>query len=177
VAAADLPVAPFEVSRATPDLWPVARAARLRALAAEPDHFGVSLRSEETRTAGQWRQQLAQQSWFLARDRTDSAVAGLAVFYPDDTFPDGAPQLGAMWVDPGYRRRSVARALAEAVEDAARGAGAPALGLWVTAGNDQARDMYAHLGYALTGATKPAPRDPAVAMHRMIKRITPRGQL
>jgi GNAT superfamily N-acetyltransferase len=177
VAAADLPVTPFEVSRATPDLWPAARAARLRALAAEPEHFGVSLRSEETRTAGQWRQQLTQQSWFLARDRTDSAVAGLAVFYPDDTFPDGAPQLGAMWVDPVYRGRSVARALAAAVEDAAREAGAAALGLWVTAGNDRARDMYAHLGYALTGATKPAPRDPAVAMHRMIKQITPRRQL
>jgi GNAT superfamily N-acetyltransferase len=99
------------------------------------------------------------------------------VFYPDDIFPDGAPQLGAMWVDPVYRRRGVARVLAAAVEEAAREVGAGAVGLWVTAGNDRARDMYAHLGYALTGATKPAPRDPAVAMHRMIKRITPRCQL
>ena len=166
----DVPVSPFGVSRATPDQWRAARAARLRALAAEPDRFGVSLLSEEARTAGEWREQLAQQSWFLARHRADGAVAGLAVFYPDDTFPDGAPQLGAMWVDPVYRGRGVARELAVAVEEAAGEVGADAVGLWVTVGNDRARDVYAHLGYALTGATKPAPRDPAVAMHRMIKR-------
>jgi GNAT superfamily N-acetyltransferase len=172
----DLPVPPFGVSRAAPDQWPAARAARLRALAAEPERFGVSLLSEEARTAGEWREQLARQSWFLARHRPDGALAGLAVFYPDDTFPDGAPQLGAMWADPVYRRRGVARLLAVAVEDAARDAGADAVGLWVTAGNDHARDVYAHLGYVLTGATKPAPRDPAVAMQRMIKRIPPRCQ-
>jgi GNAT superfamily N-acetyltransferase len=173
---ADLPADIFEVSRAAPDEWPVARTARLRALGAEPERFGVSFGSEETRTAGEWRQQLTQQSWFLARHRPDSAVAGLAVFYPDDLFPDGAPQLGSMWVDPAYRRRGVAAALAAAVEDAARRSGADALGLWVTAGNDQARDVYTRLGYALTGATKPAPRNPAVEMQRMIKRITPRRQ-
>jgi GNAT superfamily N-acetyltransferase len=121
---ADLPGARFEVSRAAPDEWPAARAARLRALVAEPERFGVSSGSEETRTAGEWRQQLTGQSWFLARHRPDSAVAGLAVFYPDDLFPDGAPQLGSMWVDPAYRRRGVAGALAAAVEDAARRSGA-----------------------------------------------------
>jgi GNAT superfamily N-acetyltransferase len=170
----DLPASPFAVSRATPGQWSAARAARLQALAAEPERFGVSLLSEEARTDDEWREQLGRQAWFLAQHRTDGAVAGLAVFYPDDIFPDGAPQLGAMWVDPVYRRRGVARVLAVAVEDAAREAGADAVGLWVTIGNDRARDMYAHLGYALTGATKPAPRDPAVAMHRMIKRIAPR---
>jgi GNAT superfamily N-acetyltransferase len=168
---ADLPTARIEVNRATPDEWPVARAARLQALVAEPECFGVSFLSEETRTSDEWCQRLTWQSWFLARHRPDSAVAGLAVFYPDDLFPDGAPQLGSMWVDPAYRRRGVAGALAAAVEDAARRSGADALGLWVTAGNNQARDAYARLGYALTGATKPAPRDPAVEMHRMIKRI------
>lgn len=170
---ADRPAAGFEVSRAAPGEWAVARAARLRALAAEPERFGVSFRSEETRTAGEWRQQLTQESWFFARHRPDGAIAGLAVFYPEDLFPDGAPQLGSMWVDPAYRRRGVAGVLAAAVEEAARRSGADALGLWVTAGNDQAREVYTRLGYALTGATKPAPRDPAVAMHRMIKRITP----
>ena len=79
------------------------------------------------------------------------------------SFPDGAPQLGSMWVDPGYRRRGVAGALAAAVEDAARRSGADAIGLWVTAGNDQV-DVYTRLGYALTGATNPAPRDPAVGV-------------
>ena len=176
MSSADLPTASFEVSRAAPDEWPVARAARLRALVAEPERFGVSFLSEETRTADEWRQQLTQQSWFFARHRSDTAVAGLAVFYPDDLFPDGAPQLGSMWVDPAYRRRGVAGALAAAVEDAARRSGADAIGLWVTAGNDQVRDVYTRLGYALTGATKPAPRDPAVEMHRMIKRITPQRQ-
>jgi ribosomal protein S18 acetylase RimI-like enzyme len=78
-----------------------------------------------------------------------------------------------MWVDPACRGRGVAAALVAAVEDAAGEAGAAALGLWVTIGNDRARDVYARLGYVLTGATKPAPRDPAVAMHRMIKRFTP----
>jgi GNAT superfamily N-acetyltransferase len=173
---ADLPNDSFGVSRVTPDEWPVARAARLRALATEPERFGVSFGSEETRTADEWRQELTRQSWFLARHRPGSAVAGLAVFYPDDLFPDGAPQLGAMWVDPAFRHRGVAGALAAAVEDAARRSGADALGLWVTAGNDQARDVYTRLGYALTGATKPAPRDPAVQMRRMIKRITLRRQ-
>jgi GNAT superfamily N-acetyltransferase len=176
MSSADRPASLFEVSRATPDQWSVARAVRLRALAAEPERFGVSLLSEEARPADDWRQELARHSWFLARHRTDDAVAGLAVFYPDDTFPDGAPQLGAMWVDPVCRGCGVATALAAAVEDAARETGADTLGLWVTVGNDGARDVYVHLGYAPTGATKPAPRDPAVAMHRMIKRITPRCQ-
>jgi hypothetical protein len=56
MSSADLSAARFEVSRAAPGEWPVARAARLRALVAEPERFGVSLLSEETRTADEWRQ-------------------------------------------------------------------------------------------------------------------------
>jgi ribosomal protein S18 acetylase RimI-like enzyme len=175
VSSTDPPIATVEVKRADPDQWPVARAVRLGALVAEPERFGVSLLAEEARTPGDWRQQLARQSWFFARYRTDGAVVGMAVFYPDDIYPDGAPQLGSMWVDPACRGRGVARALVAAVEDAASEAGADALGLWVTIDNDRAQDVYARLGYARTGATKPAPRDPAVAMHRMIKRFPTRA--
>lgn len=173
MSSAEPPIATIEVSRADPDQWQLARTVRLRALVAEPKCFGVSLLSEEARTPGEWRDRLARQSWFFAHHGADGAVVGMAVFYPEDIYPDGAPQLGSMWVDPACRGRGVAAALAAAVEDAAGEAGAAALGLWVTIGNDRAQDVYARLGYALTGATKPAPRDPAVAMHRMIKRFTP----
>jgi len=164
------------VRRLEPDDWDLARALRLAALTADPRCFGEAYDAAAARDEGAWRAQLEDTAaWFAAYCDSSAGASpvGLAVFYPTDTYPDGAPQLGAMWVEQAWRRRGVAAALAAAVHDAARATGATAVGLWVTAGNDAARSAYRRLGYRETGATKPAPRDPAVPMHRMLRDVGP----
>ena len=165
-------VAGLRIGRLAPDDWPLARSLRLAALAADPEGFGGSYARDAALTGQQWRDDVERDLWMVARDQ-DGTPAGLAVLYPHDTFPDGAPQLGSMWVAPQWRGRGVARRLVTTITAEARRLGADALGLWVTAGNEQARGVYAKLGFHLTGAMKPAPRDPAVAMHRMLRRIDP----
>ncbi len=159
------------VVRLTPDEWAEARRLRIAALVEDPTCFGGSLAAEAAMTEQQWREDMARNSWLVARAE-DRSVA-VAVFFPHDTSPDGAPQLGSMWVIPEWRHRGVAAVLAAAIEREARGIGAAALGLWVTAGNDRARRFYLRLGYSPTGAWKLARREPTVPMERMVRPLRP----
>lgn len=161
----------MKVRRLAQDEWPFARALRLAALDADADCFGGSRAAAADLDENGWRAELDGDQWLVAC--AGSVPVGLVVFYPRDTSPDGAPQLGAMWVDPAWRRRGVAAVLEAEVRAAARSAGAAEVGLWVTDGNDTAREVYERLGYRATGATKPAPRDPAVLMHRMLRGTGP----
>ncbi len=164
------------VLRLTSQAWRTARAHRLRALATDPFCFGTSLDSHEAMTDSDWQIELSNHAWLFASISGAAEPVGLAVFYGDDVFPDGAPQLGAMWVEPRWRRIGVAAALSRAVEAHARDAGANAIGLWVTAENPTGMHVYQKLGYRLTGATKPAPRDPSVVMQRMVKAVGDTGR-
>ena len=101
------------VLRLTAQAWPTARAHRLRALATDPSCFGTSLGSHEAMTDSDWQVELATHAWFFASMSQRAGAVGLVVFYGDDVFPDGAPQLGGMWVDPRWRRYGVAAALSE----------------------------------------------------------------
>lgn len=159
----------IRIRRAAPDEWAVARAVRLRALMLEPDCFGGSLATDAALTEIAWRQEVTQSCWFLATHHAAAFPVGLAVFYENDTYPDGAPQLGAMWVEPSWRRGGVAARLVAAVEREARRAGAQVLGLWVTDGNDTAVEVYERLGYVSTSWRKPAPRGGTVMMRRMTR--------
>jgi GNAT superfamily N-acetyltransferase len=60
------------------------------------------------------------------------------------------PELGMALV-PSARGRGLGRALLEALVDAVRAAGAPAVSLSVEDGNDRARALYASLGFLAVG--------------------------
>ncbi len=159
----------ISIERAGPADWTLVRQLRLDALAAEPQWFGGAREHEAMMTEVQWRATLATDVWFIAR--TQHQAVGLVAFYPADTFPEGAPQLGAMWVHRSWRRRGVAGMLTAAVEATARRSGWDALGLWVTAANQRAVKVYQRLGYEASGDCKPAPRDPDVPMLRFVRRL------
>jgi GNAT superfamily N-acetyltransferase len=107
------------IERLTVQDWQEARSLRLQALATDPLRFGGSLDTDAALPDRRWMSALSEEAWFVAR--SGKVSVGLAVFYPNDTFPDGAPQLGAMWVTERYRGHGVASSLVSAVErEAAR---------------------------------------------------------
>jgi hypothetical protein len=67
----------------------------------------------------------------------------------------------------------VAAQLVGAVEQLGRQQGETSIGLWITPGNDAAERFYERLGYRHTGACKPAPKDPHIAMRRMRRDLRP----
>jgi ribosomal protein S18 acetylase RimI-like enzyme len=64
-----------------------------------------------------------------------------------------------MWVDPGFRRAGVARALVEAVMANAAALGKTRIVLHVVADNTGARDLYERMGFVATGRSVPYPHD------------------
>jgi ribosomal protein S18 acetylase RimI-like enzyme len=64
-----------------------------------------------------------------------------------------------MWVDPGFRRTGVGRALVEAVIARARAAGKRRVVLHVVADNTDARGLYERTGFVATGRSVPYPHD------------------
>lgn len=155
------------IRRLHPDEWGQLREIRLRALLHEPGAFGTARRHDLSLAEDDWRETLTVNAW-LAASTGQHAMDGIVAYFPTDTEPDGAPQLGSMWVHPRLRRSGLARRLCAAVVDLARGDGAEALGLWVIQGNRAASDIYHRLGFRASVDQKPAPRDPGVVMHRML---------
>jgi GNAT superfamily N-acetyltransferase len=147
--------------------WRDLRDARLRALAAEPDAFGTSWEADRQLTAAQWQETLTSNAWYRA-SADGASYDGIVALLLHDVEPDGAPQLGSMWVDPAHRHSGLARAMCTAVAEHARRAGARSLGLWLVVGNDAAERAYISFGFRYSGAEKPAPRDPSVVMRRMV---------
>jgi GNAT superfamily N-acetyltransferase len=151
--------------------WIRLRTIRLDALAAEPHAFGTARKHDLGWSREQWQATLSQNVWLRA-PTSFGAVQGVVAFFPTDTKPDGAPQLGSMWVAPSARGQGIARRLCDAVADLARAKGAERLGLWVVDGNQPATDVYFHLGFRASGESKPAPRAPHPVMHRMLLPLT-----
>jgi ribosomal protein S18 acetylase RimI-like enzyme len=67
----------------------------------------------------------------------------------------GVVHLYQMWVAPEHRMRGVGRALMDSAIAWARGIGASALILDVTAGNGPARRLYQRAGFTPSGEEKP----------------------
>jgi GNAT superfamily N-acetyltransferase len=162
---------PLTIERMAVSEWIRLRAIRLSALAAEPHAFGTARHHDLRWSREQWRETLSRNVWLRASTRA-GAIHGVVAYFPTDTQPDGAPQLGSMWVDPAARGQGIARRLCDAVADAARADCAQMLGLWVVDGNQGAADAYSRLGFRASGDTKPAPRPPHPVMHRMLLPLT-----
>jgi GNAT superfamily N-acetyltransferase len=159
------------------DEWELLRDLRLRSLAESPDAFGQHAEDARTQPREEW-QAIARASsagdrraWFVA-ERAETGTGRVAVgIVSGRRRPPGTLLIFSMWVDPGYRRTGVGRALIEAAEAWAIGWGARRSVLWVFAANEPAVRFYLRIGYAtessgddaLTGA-----RYGALAMARRL---------
>lgn len=156
------------IRRASTQELPIIRDKRLAALTEEADCFGTAAESEPPLT--EWKANAPLHDWFGAW--IHDQLVGIAAMFFDDTTPDGAPQLGSMWVRKHERHRGVGRDLERAAARRAAERGFDAVGLWVVEGNAAATRTYQSYGYAATGAWKPAPRDSRLRMWRM-RRLLP----
>jgi ribosomal protein S18 acetylase RimI-like enzyme len=151
------------VCRLAADDWQVYRAVRLAMLRESPLAFGSTY--DEAAGYGEqlWRQRLTENVVILARVGT---VPAGSVMYSENGRVDSADavscSLYGMWVDPGFRRAGVGRALIDAVISQARAAGKRRVVLNVVAGNDTAGRLYEGSGFVPTGHTFPYPHDDRV---------------
>jgi GNAT superfamily N-acetyltransferase len=75
----------------------------------------------------------------------NGAIVGFATVEPQ---PDGQSELEALFVDPGMRRRGIARSLVEHCAGIARARGCASLN---AIGNPHAKDFYIACGFHLIG--------------------------
>jgi ribosomal protein S18 acetylase RimI-like enzyme len=78
-----------------------------------------------------------------------------------------------MWVDPGYRRRGVARALVGQVVRWAVDRRAREVVLWVADHNTAARRLYEQIGFRPTGKRQPLPSNPVLTESQLHLPLSP----
>jgi ribosomal protein S18 acetylase RimI-like enzyme len=141
--------------------WQALRRLRLRALADAPGAFASTLEAELAFPDEVWRQRagedLAAATFIAGEGGTDIGLA--RIFAEPD--PPGRVHLVSMWVDPGHRRRGVARALIGRAIRWASEDQADEMILWVADRNAAARRLYEGIGFQRTGERQPLPSDPA----------------
>ena len=139
------------------DDWQTYRAIRLAMLKESPSAYGGTLDEALGNDEHVWKQRLRDNVVLLARaGRTPVGSATCSVFGATDP---GQCFLFGMWVDPGFRRAGVARALVEAVMAHAVALGKTRIVLHVVADNTGARDLYERMGFVATGHSVPYPHD------------------
>lgn len=148
----------LEIGRVEAGEWEVVRDVRLAALRDAPDWFWATYEEEVGRPSTWWRDFVGNGGWFVAWD--DGRPAGLAAAIYDRNLGPTTLQLISMWVAHEARGRGVGAELVDRVKAWAREAGADALQLDVTEGNDTARRLYERCGFRPTGRTTPHPRNP-----------------
>ena len=79
--------------------------------------------------------------------RREALVAGFAIM----RYGDDVAHLNLLAVEPAHRRRGIARALVQWLEESALTAGTFIIGLELRAGNEPARALYRALGYRELG--------------------------
>ncbi len=158
------------VRRLRPDEWEALRHIRLRALADAPDAFGSTLAEEAARADDAWRDWASRADRGIVVAERAGRLVGLASGGPAPG-NDGAAGLYAMWVDPALRGSGVAADIVALVEDWARVAGYPAIGLGVTTTNQRAIALYERLGYADTGARHPLRAETDLEIQIMVKSL------
>ncbi len=139
---------PATVRRATPDDRADYRALRLHSLTLAPDAYGSTLADEADQPDEWWGERLAGSHTLLAE------VAGAPVGIGSgirDRHEIGSREIVGLWVEPDARGSGVAAAMIERLATWAQDAGAHAIALWVSDGNDGARRLYERLGFVATG--------------------------
>lgn len=133
------------------------RAIRLAMLRESPSAFGGTHDEAARNDERVWRQRLTDNAVLLAR--VAWTPAGSAMYSVYGAADPGDCSLFGMWVDPGFRRTGVGRALVESVLAQARAAGKRRVILHVVADNLGARRLYERAGFVATGRSVPYPHD------------------
>lgn len=144
------------VRRAGARDWAALRAIRLEALAEEPDAYGSTYVESVTYPDERWRWIVVDYRYYLAEQ--GERVVGMASGGANELHP-GTHWLYGMYVTPDARGTGVADQLVDAVIEWARGEGATALYLQVTASLPRSRAFYARSGFVETGERHTMPRD------------------
>jgi ribosomal protein S18 acetylase RimI-like enzyme len=87
----------------------------------------------------------------LAVDKASGKPAGFIQLFPSfsSVAADRIWVLNDLFVDPGFRRQGLARALMNAAKDFAKSTGAVRMGLMTAHTNTQAQALYESLGYVM----------------------------
>jgi len=145
------------VSRLVADEWQAYRAIRLAMLQESPSAFGSTHDEAASFDEQLWKQRLTDSVVLVAQ--VGRATAGSVMFSERGVTDPGDCSLFGMWVDPGFRRMGVGRALVDAVVAQARTAGRRRVVLHVVGDNNAARALYEREGFVATGHSVPYPHD------------------
>jgi ribosomal protein S18 acetylase RimI-like enzyme len=127
---------------------------RLEALGADPEAFGSTLEIESAQLLSWFSDRLGSSTVLGGfRDAQLVAIAGFAVQQGQKKAHKGV--LWGMYVRPGARRAGIGRQLVEAILDLARQR-VELIQLTVVRDNEQARRLYASLGFLEYGTEKNA---------------------
>ncbi len=159
------------VDRLDPTGWQQLRDLRLEALLDVPSAFWATWEDESRYGVQDWTRFARAVQWFVAT--SDGHPVGLAGALRRDECPD-EPEVIGMWVRNRERGRGTGSALLAAIVRWADGERAAALTLWVTHGNDRARDLYQRHGFALTGEEAPLAAGRAGGEARMRRALVQR---
>jgi ribosomal protein S18 acetylase RimI-like enzyme len=146
----------FEIRRLTPADADVVlyRDIRLEALKANPEAFGGTFEIEDAQPSSWFAARLGSSELLGAfRDAKLVAIAGFAIQQGQKMAHKGA--IWGMYVRPNARRTGIGRRLVEAVIDLARDR-IELIQLTVVRDNEQARRLYASLGFREYGVEKNA---------------------
>ncbi|APR94821.1 hypothetical protein PATSB16_14790 [Pandoraea thiooxydans] len=132
------------------------QALRLRGLQESPTAFSASFAEERDRTLADITPRVTPAAdgskCVFGAFRTDTLVGMVTILRPQAAKVRHCAQLAGMYVDPGFRRRGIGRALLGAVIDHARAMGdVRQLRLGVNADNTGARQLYEAVGFSCFG--------------------------
>ena len=132
------------------------QALRLRGLQESPTAFSASLAEERDRTPAEIAPRVSPAAdgskCVFGAFRAGTLVGMVTILRPQAAKVRHCAQLAGMYVDPGFRRRGIGRALLGAVIDHARAMGdVRQLRLGVNADNTGARQLYEAVGFSCFG--------------------------
>ncbi len=157
---------PVTVCRLVATDWQAYRAIRLAMLQESPSAFGSTHDDAASFDEVLWKQRLTDNAVLLAR--VGATPAGSVMFSEGGATDPADGSLFGMWVDPGFRRTGVGRALVVAVVSQARAAGKRRVVLHVVADNTAARRLYEREGFVATGQSVPYPHDDQLTEVEMV---------
>ena len=149
----------LRIHRVGPEDWVSHRDLRLDMLTADPDAFWADLDEVRSRTAQQWREEIAGPRIHLQARSGPDVLGGIALlptgYTPEHPIPADRAHIVSLWVRPEARGHGVSRPLFAALARLALDLGRPDLRLDVDESNLAAQRLYERLGFEATGARDP----------------------